>query len=614
MNKVACSSWAFAFLACCFCRPALAVPVEEALQSAVRVVGENGEALGVLTNKVDRLVVVDAAIVGDSKRVTVYFGKPGSRVIESGYVGKVVSVDEKHGVAVVQLNELPAEAKAIRVSPERVKQGQKVQLIEEAAGSENWRRAEVEIAEEAAVDGGPPPPSDYFNPQPNEAGIAMPELILNEESELVGIRSHPIANADPQILAVETSAVIQDTAAGYYNVNVLYGTDRMPRDKMSLVVTQFFWRFFVTVPGLVAVVAALVATVAAFIVAVWKVQRAWAYGLIAIPALLFVVVDLGWAYNQWSIANKKPGRFYTLERGYASCGECTVTIPKDHQMGRLESPQSLFFFELNEDVTKHFTVKDVKPAEGIQTLLAEKIKAADTDEVFVFVHGFNNTFEEAAKRTAQLCYDLQFKGVPLFYSWPSQGEPLLYTHDWNVVKSSTPYLTDFLRDVATTPGVKKVHIIAHSMGNQLVIDALAKLSDRGEYGKNSTFREIILAAPDVDTKVFEAAAPDIAADSHHITLYVSKNDDALKLSQKVSKYPRVGDANFGIVVVNQIETIDVSDLDTSIDNHSYYGAHKSVISDIHELLHSGKPAGERPRLKASKNKNDESYWIFTRLP
>ena len=57
------------------------------------------------------------------------------------------------------------------------------------------------------------------------------------------------------------------------------------------------------------------------------------------------------------------------------------------------------------------------------------VLAAPRPEVFVFVHGYNVTFEGAAQRTAQIAYDLKFSGAPIFYSWPSQARTLEYTVD-----------------------------------------------------------------------------------------------------------------------------------------------------------------------------------------
>jgi esterase/lipase superfamily enzyme len=39
-----------------------------------------------------------------------------------------------------------------------------------------------------------------------------------------------------------------------------------------------------------------------------------------------------------------------------------------------------------------------------------------------YMNGYNVTFADAARRTAQIAYDLRFEGDPAFFSWPSQGD------------------------------------------------------------------------------------------------------------------------------------------------------------------------------------------------
>ena len=84
----------------------------------------------------------------------------------------------------------------------------------------------------------------------------------------------------------------------------------------------------------------------------------------------------------------------------------------------------------------------------------------------VFIHGYNVSFEEAALRAAQLGYDLGIAGVMAFYSWPSQGTLQGYAADAASIEASEAFISDFLTRMATTSGVARVHIIAHSMGNR----------------------------------------------------------------------------------------------------------------------------------------------------
>jgi esterase/lipase superfamily enzyme len=90
--------------------------------------------------------------------------------------------------------------------------------------------------------------------------------------------------------------------------------------------------------------------------------------------------------------------------------------------------------------------------------------------LLVFVHGFNVPFGDAARRTAQIAHDLQYPGVPLLFSWPSNGSPAprAYKSDENDADWAVPHLSQFLQDVARQSGATKINIIAHSMGIETI--------------------------------------------------------------------------------------------------------------------------------------------------
>jgi uncharacterized protein YjbI with pentapeptide repeats len=115
-------------------------------------------------------------------------------------------------------------------------------------------------------------------------------------------------------------------------------------------------------------------------------------------------------------------------------GTVEVTIPREHQFGIVEQ-QSWWSVALGleEDPDHHFsihkiTVMDEKPfLEEIRETVgnAERYEG----QLFVFIHGYNTSFEAAAFRTAQIAYDLQFDGAPVMYSWPSRASLTSYEYD-----------------------------------------------------------------------------------------------------------------------------------------------------------------------------------------
>ena len=221
--------------------------------------------------------------------------------------------------------------------------------------------------------------------------------------------------------------------------------------------------------------------------------------------------------------------------------------------------------------------------------------SADSRDALVFIHGFNVSFENAARRTAQIAHDLGFPGRTLLYSWPSMGQHLGYGADCGTVEWSAPHFTEFLRLVLTEIGAETVHVIAHSMGNRALINALkcfdpATLPDRA-----AKLRQIIFAAPDVDRAVFEQVAEAFKGCAERFTLYASDNDLAMKLSQLLHRYPRAGDAGGDLVIVDSVDTIDASDADASLFGlgHSYFADKRSILADVFELLKRDTSPGQR---------------------
>jgi len=291
-----------------------------------------------------------------------------------------------------------------------------------------------------------------------------------------------------------------------------------------------------------------------------------------------------------------------------SYGEIAVSIPHGHKTGELEAP-SIWRLEFREDPRKHMVVLDrtIQSRKAFLNRVKARLQAPGASgSSFVFVHGYNVAFDDAARRTAQITYDLDYHGVPVFYSWPSQGSLQGYTTDENNVQWSEANLKRFLVDYAEASAGKEIYLIAHSMGNRALTGALRQIFTE-QPKLRGRFKEIILTAPDIDAEIFKRdIAPALIAGCNRITLYVSNGDNALLASKKVHGYPRAGDTAEGIVVVPGIETIDASGLDTSFLEHSYFATAPPVLSDIRRVLQDGWRAARRGLERLSSG--DGSYW------
>ena len=205
--------------------------------------------------------------------------------------------------------------------------------------------------------------------------------------------------------------------------------------------------------------------------------------------------------------NRTGTKRYGRDRDILRYGQCVVSIPRDHRLGELEGP-SIWKLQFRPDPEKHVHLMDVSETaySDYRDQLRARVAESETKQAFVFIHGFNVCFEDAARRTAQMACDLAFDGAPIFFSWPSQGTFRGYLVDETNIEWATPDLALFLRQVSEDSGAETVHLIAHSMGNRALVRALEDIAATNRDSR-LRFEEVILTAPDIDADVF---ARDIA--------------------------------------------------------------------------------------------------------
>jgi esterase/lipase superfamily enzyme len=157
--------------------------------------------------------------------------------------------------------------------------------------------------------------------------------------------------------------------------------------------------------------------------------------------------------------------------------------------------------------------------------------------VLIFVHGFNTRFEEAVYRFAQIVYDSNVKFAPVLFTWPSGGRVTDYVYDRDSAMYSRDALEEVLQSVADDPSVGSVSILAHSMGNYVVVEALRQMAIR-DRGLPPKIHDVMLASPDIDVDVFRRQIATIDAsprENAQFTLFVSRDDRALGLSSLIAR-------------------------------------------------------------------------------
>lgn len=281
------------------------------------------------------------------------------------------------------------------------------------------------------------------------------------------------------------------------------------------------------------------------------------------------------------------------EKAQLSYGICHVTVPKKHTLGNVEAP-SVWTFWAEAKSSKHFTIKGYSERSSSTFIkeLHDRVDGSVGKSCFIFIHGYNVSFVDAAKRTAQLSCDLKFLGVPILYSWASAADPRRYSKDEDTVSMTVKRLTAFLAKVLEVSGAEQIHLIAHSMGNRALVNALERLTVSPDSSKKP-FKQVVLTAPDVPRKDVEPLIKAASDKAERVTLYASKKDKALGLSQFKHKYERLGKVYGYPYVLEGMDSIDASKVRTDFWGHTVVASTRTVLGDLAALVADGKPPDRR---------------------
>jgi len=279
-------------------------------------------------------------------------------------------------------------------------------------------------------------------------------------------------------------------------------------------------------------------------------------------------------------------------------GVATITIP-DHMRPGVEDARGFCRFlpgilGCKRGPSNSVLVDTLEPASSSAWLgrIASTIGTSDSVDALVYVHGYNNGFGESTRRVAELAYDIGFPGIVLAYDWASRGSLAGYTVDQETAERSAPDFERLLKRLADSTRVRRITIIAHSMGTRVVSYALR---DLGDTVRQLRLGAIVLAASDVDSAIFrEQLAPVVARAGRPVTLYASSRDKALKASAEVVHGARrVGSGPPSLMLYPGIDYVDASSVDTDMLGHGYFAENKELLDDIFLIVRHGFGAADR---------------------
>ncbi|MFB2550123.1 alpha/beta hydrolase [Ensifer soli] len=228
----------------------------------------------------------------------------------------------------------------------------------------------------------------------------------------------------------------------------------------------------------------------------------------------------------------QPGILFNGERATeVSTTEIVVSIPPDanRKVGQVQWPK-----KLPPDPAKEFSTVSITPLTRPEASRAwVKRNMPENRRMLIFVHGFNNKYEDAVYRFAQIVHDSRADVAPVIFTWPSRATIFDYNYDKESTNYSRDALEELLRVAARDPAVGEITVMAHSMGSWLTIEALRQMAIRdGRVAKKIS--NVILASPDLDVDVFQKQLDAMGADKPKFTIFVSRDDRALTISRTIS--------------------------------------------------------------------------------
>jgi esterase/lipase superfamily enzyme len=247
--------------------------------------------------------------------------------------------------------------------------------------------------------------------------------------------------------------------------------------------------------------------------------------------------------------------------------------------------------------------------------------------VYLFIHGYNNNFNDAVTTIAQLWHFLGRQGVPMAYTWPAGSTGLLrgYTYDRESSEFTVFHLKQMIRVIASCPDVQKINIISHSRGTGAAVNALRELhmeiSGSGRVTRDELkLGTLVLAAPDIDLDVViqQLTTVRLGRVPERFAMYVCARDKALGLSNWLfSGLQRLGQIKADVFTPEELEFLRSSKtmqiVDARISNagafgHDYFHSNPAVSSDLILLMRYKVPPGAeygRP-LRVDK----KGFWVI----
>jgi esterase/lipase superfamily enzyme len=143
-----------------------------------------------------------------------------------------------------------------------------------------------------------------------------------------------------------------------------------------------------------------------------------------------------------------------------------------------------------------------------------------------------------------------------------------------------------------TPAVGRVHIVAHSIGTMLAMEALRQIYDRHGGVVVEKIGAVVFASPDIDMDVFSSSVERIGPIARKVTVVTATNDRALAVSSWMAGgTTRVGAAEKAQLERLGLRVIDASQQGWGIINHDLFLSNAQIRQVVRRAIDGRSPDG-----------------------
>ncbi|TBY08172.1 alpha/beta hydrolase [Rhizobium laguerreae] len=287
-----------------------------------------------------------------------------------------------------------------------------------------------------------------------------------------------------------------------------------------------------------------------------------------------------------------PATLFNGERSpKPSMTDVAVSIPAKREAGTIQWPK-----RLPANPATDFAITRVRQVQSVREGKAWFRQHIVGGHALVFVHGFNNTYEDSVFRLAQIVHDSGMQATPILFTWPSRAQLFAYEYDKESTNYSRTALEQALRVLVKDSDVKDITVLAHSMGTWLAVESLRQMGIR-DGRVNSKIKDVILASPDIDIQVFAKQYAEMGAPKPKFTIFVSQDDRALAASSLITgRVARLGGIDPTVEPYrSKLEEAGITAIDlTKVKagdrlNHGKFAESPQIVQLIGQRLMTGQP-------------------------